>query len=202
VRFWGARFHLVGGAASQPSTIPPIFDRKVFSMNKLLIAAVVGALSTTMLATATDASAQTTTTTTTAAKPKAPAPKRLIKRKPNPKKEAAKEAKVDPVPDGSVKWACNEGLSFDLKGDMKRDQIVTVHWGSKNYNLPREATTTGADRFHDAASGLDLVVIPTKAMLFSDNDGSRLADECKTPEMAQGAPAPTQSNELIKNPKN
>ncbi|RFU48764.1 hypothetical protein [Paraburkholderia sp. DHOC27] len=170
-------------------------------MNKLLIAAVVGALSTTMLATATDASAQTTTTTTATAKkaaPKRPAPKRLIKRKPNP----AKEAKVDPVPDGAVKWACNEGLSFDLKGDMKRDQIVTVHWANKNYNLPREATTTGADRFHDAASGLDLVVIPTKAMLFSDNDGSRLADECKTPEMVQGAPAPTQSNELIKNPQN
>jgi hypothetical protein len=169
-------------------------------MNKLLIAAVVGALSTTMLATATDASAQTTTSTTTTATakkatPKRPAPKRLIKRKPN----AAKEAKVDPVPDGAVKWSCNEGLSFALKGDMKRDQIVTVHWANKNYNLPREATTTGADRFHDAASGLDLVVIPTKAMLFSDNDGSRLADECKTPEMAQGAPAPTQSNELIKN---
>jgi len=39
-------------------------------------------------------------------------------------------------------------------------------------------------------------------MLFSDNDGSRLADECKTVEMSQGTPAPTQSNELIKNPSN
>ena len=173
-------------------------------MKKLLIAAVVGALSTTMLIATTDASAQTasgTAATSTPAKkavPKRPAPKRLIKRKSNP----AKEAKVDPVPDGAVKWSCNEGLTFELKGDMKRDQIVTVHWANKNYNLPRETTTTGADRFHDAASGLDLVVIPSKAMLFSDNDGSRLADECKTAEMSQGAPAPTQSNELIKNPQN
>ena len=79
---------------------------------------------------------------------------------------------------------------------MKRDQIVTVHWANKNYNLPREATTTGADRFHDAASGMDLVVIPTKAMLFSDKDSSRLADECKTAAMIQGAPAPTQSNAI------
>jgi len=164
-------------------------------MNKLLIAAVIGALSTTMLTVATDAAAQTTTTTPAAkAVPKKPQPKRLIKRKPNP----AKEAKVDPVPDGSVKWSCNEGLAFDLKGDMKRDQIVTVHWANKNYNLPREATTTGADRFHDAASGMDLVVIPTKAMLFSDKDSSRLADECKTAEMVQGAPAPTQSNAINK----
>ncbi|CAE6747376.1 hypothetical protein [Paraburkholderia haematera] len=163
-------------------------------MNKLLIAVVVGALSTTMLTVATEAAAQTTTTPAAKAVPKKPQPKRLIKRKPNP----AKEAKVDPVPEGAEKWSCNEGLAFDLKGDMKRDQIVTVHWANKNYNLPREATTTGADRFHDAATGMDLVVIPTKAMLFSDKDSSRLADECKTAAMIQGAPAPTQSNAINK----
>ncbi|MFC0401739.1 hypothetical protein [Paraburkholderia rhizosphaerae] len=166
-------------------------------MKKLLIAAVVGALSSTLLVTAENASAQESGSTATkkpAAKAKAPQPKRLIKRKPNPEKEA----KVDPIPEGSEKWSCNEGLSFEMKGDMKRDQIVTVHWANKNYSLPRENTTTGADRFHDAASGLDVVVIPTKAMLFSDKDGSRLADECKTAAMMQGAPAPTQSNAINK----
>ncbi|MGF6572244.1 hypothetical protein SAMN05443245_3306 [Paraburkholderia fungorum] len=164
-------------------------------MKKLMIAAVIGALSTTMLTLSTEAAAQTATTTKPAAKKavaKRPEPRRLIKRKANP----AKEAKVDPVPDGSEKWSCAEGLAFDLKGDMKRDQIVTVHWANKNYNLPREATTTGADRFHDAATGMDLVVIPTKAMLFQDKDSSRLADECKTAAMTQGAPAPTQSNAI------
>jgi hypothetical protein len=164
-------------------------------MKKLLIAAVVGALSSTLLVTAENATAQTSSSTTTA-KPKAkrPQPKRLFKRKENP----AKEAKVDPIPEGAEKWTCNEGLSFEMKGDMKRDQIITVHWANKNYNLPRQTTTTGADRFHDAASGLDVVVIPTKAMLFSDKDGSRLADECKTAAMTQGSPAPTQSNALDK----
>jgi hypothetical protein len=166
-------------------------------MKKLLIAAVVGALSSTLLVTAESASAQASSTTTTkkaTAKAKAPQPKRLFKRKPNP----TKEAKVDPIPDGSEKWTCKEGLSFDMKGDMKRDQIVTVHWANKNYQLPREATTTGADRFHDSASGLDMVVIPTKAMLFSDKEGERLADECKTAAMMQGAPAATQSNAIDK----
>ncbi|CAB3775308.1 hypothetical protein [Paraburkholderia humisilvae] len=162
-------------------------------MKKLLIAAVVGALSSTLLVTAENASAQASSATATK-KAKAPQPKRLFKRKPNP----AKEAKVDPVPEGSEKWTCKDGLSFDMKGDMKRDQIVTVHWADKNYSLPREVTTTGADRFHDAASGLDVVVIPTKAMLFSDKDGSRLADECKTAAMMEGAPAPTQSNAINK----
>src|SRR6201996_404226 len=121
-------------------------------MKKLLIAAVVGALSTTMLIATTDASAQTAagTAATTAKKatPKRPAPKRLIKRKPNPKKEA----QVDPGPDGALNWSCNEGLSFDMKGDMKRDHMVAVHWAIKNYTLPREPTPPGADRFHDAAS--------------------------------------------------
>ena len=163
-------------------------------MKKLLIAAVVGALSSTLLVNAESASAQTTSTTKPAAAAKKPQPKRLFKRKANP----AKEAKVDAVPEGAEKWSCNEGLSFELKGDMKRDQIVTVHWANKNYNLPRQTTTTGADRFHDAASGMDLVVIPTKAMLFSDKDSSRLADECKTAAMTQGSPAPTQSNAINK----
>ncbi|MEM5311247.1 hypothetical protein [Paraburkholderia sp. JHI869] len=163
-------------------------------MKKLLIAAVIGTLSSTLMLAATDAAAQGTTSTTTAKKP---APKhRIIKRKANP----AKEAKMDPVPEGSEHWSCAEGAQFDLKGDMARDQIVTVHWANKNYNLPRQVTTTGADRFHDAATGLDLVVIPTKAMLFSDKDSSRLADECKTVAMQQGAMAPTQANAL--NPAN
>ena len=167
-------------------------------MKKLMIAAVIGALSTTMLSVATDAAAADTATTTkkpaTKAVAKRPEPRRLIKRKANP----AKQAKVDPVPEGSEKWSCKDGLAFEMKGDMKRDQIVTVHWANKNYNLPRESTTTGADRFHDAATGMDLVVIPTKAMLFQDKDSSRLADECKTAAMEQGAPAPTQSNAVNK----
>jgi hypothetical protein len=164
-------------------------------MKKLMIAAMIGALATTVLTVATDAAAaDTATTTTKKAVAKRPEPRRLIKRKANPEKEA----KVDPIPEGSEKWSCKDGLAFEMKGDMKRDQIVTVHWANKNYNLPRETTTTGADRFHDAASGMDLVVIPTKAMLFQDKDSSRLADECKTVAMEQGSPAATQSNAVNK----
>ena len=166
-------------------------------MNKLLIAAIAGTLATTSVFVSADAFAATSTESS-AAKAKRPAPaRRLIKR--SPKAEAAAAAKVDPIPEGAVKWACKDGQAFYLKGDMKRDAIVTVNWAKKDYRLPRQDTTTGADRFHDSASGMDLVVIPSKAMLFSDKDSSRLADECMTPEMAAGGPAPTQSNALIKN---
>ena len=165
-------------------------------MKKLLIATAFGALSATMLVTAPSAFAQASAPA--AKKAQRPAPKRhLIPR--SKKAQARAAAKVDPVPDGAIKWSCAEGLSFDLAGDMKRDQIVTVHWAQKNYKLPRQQTTTGADVFYDPAAGLKLVVIPTKAMLFNDKDSARLADECKTPEMTQGSPAPTQSNELKTN---
>ncbi|HTI16582.1 MAG TPA: hypothetical protein VL598_02835 [Trinickia sp.] len=171
-------------------------------MKKLLIATLIGSIAATM---SLAANAQTTqpaapahASAAHAKQPvhkktaKAPAPKhRLVKRK-----SEESVAKMDPVPEGAVRYTCSEGHSFELKGDMSRDQIVTVHWANKNYSLPRESTTTGAQRFHDAASGLDLVVIPTKVMLFSDSDSSRLADECKTAEMAQGGAATTQSSAL------
>jgi len=164
-------------------------------MKKLLIAAAIGALSTTMLVAAPSAFAQPASTTANKATATRPAPKhRLIPR--SKKAQARAAAKVDTVPEGATRWSCAEGLSFDLAGDMKRDQIVTVHWAKKNYKLPRMQTTTGADVFYDPAQGFKLVVIPTKAMLFNDKDGSRLADECRTADMAQGSPAPTQSNEL------
>lgn len=166
-------------------------------MNKLLIAAIVGTLATTSVFVSADAFAATTESS--AAKAKRPAPaRRIIKR--SPKAAAAAAAKTDPIPEGSTKWACKDGLAFYLKGDMKRDSIVTVNWAKKDYKLPRQDTTTGADRFHDSASGMDLVVIPTKAMLFSDKDSSRLADECMTSEMAAGAAAPTQAEALKQNP--
>ncbi|MGN6666798.1 MAG: hypothetical protein ACTHKH_07490, partial [Trinickia sp.] len=94
-------------------------------MKKLLIAAVVTSLSLTTLVGANNAFAEHSASTATKKKAKAPAPKhRLVKRKP-----IKSVAKTDPVPEGAVLWSCEDGLSFDLKGDMKRDQIVTVHWG-------------------------------------------------------------------------
>lgn len=104
------------------------------------------------------------------------------------------------IPAGAEQWNCQDSESMYLSGNMARDAILTMNWKGRDYKLPREITTTGADRFYDPASGMDLVVIPTKAMLFMDKgDRTRLADECKTVAMAtQGALAPTQSNELKK----
>jgi hypothetical protein len=152
-------------------------------MNKFIVGACAGVLS---LAASQYATAQTSTTAKPAAKKKAPA-----------KKAARKAAPVAAAvqPEG-VQWKCELGNDLYIKGDMARDQIITMHWKGKNYQLPRQMTRTGADRYFDQKTGMDLVVIPSKAMLFDRNEGHRLADECQTAEMAAGAPAPTQAGAL------
>lgn len=152
----------------------------------------------------------TTSTAKSKAKPAAKATtkaktekKRIIHRRVTRKAATVGAAAAVPLLAGAEKWSCQDNLSLQIAGDMKRDQILTVQWEGRNYKLPRVVTTTGADRFYDPASGMDLVVIPVKAMLFNDRgDRTRLADECKTQLMAeQNAPAPTQSNALIRGNK-
>uniref|UniRef100_UPI003221B29F hypothetical protein n=1 Tax=Ralstonia pseudosolanacearum TaxID=1310165 RepID=UPI003221B29F len=147
-------------------------------MNKFIVGACAGVLS---LAASQYASAQPTTSAKPAAK-KATAKKKAAKKGAPAKEVAAK-------PEG-VLWKCELGNEMYIAGDMTRDQVVTMHWKGRNYQLPRQLTRTGADRYFDQRTGMDLVVIPAKAMLFDRNEGHRLADECQTAEMAAGAPAP------------
>ena len=150
-------------------------------MNKFIVGACAGVLSL--------AASQYATAQTAPAKPaakKAPAKKKATK-----KAEPVAAAK----PEG-VQWKCELGNELYIAGDMTRDQIIKLHWKGKNYDLPRQLTPTGADRYFDQKTGFDLVVIPAKAMLFDRNEGHRLADECQTAEMAAGAPAPTQAGAL------
>jgi len=152
-------------------------------MKKVLSLAIAATFASTSLFAVTDAIAQTATPAPKAAPAKPasgakPAAKHVVaKRKVVKKKEvvAAKET----IPADAVKWNCAEGESMYVAGDMKRDQILTVYFDHHSNKLPRETTTTGADRFYDPASTWDLVVIPTKAMLFQDGQHDRLADECK-----------------------
>jgi hypothetical protein len=183
-------------------------------MKKIITVAIAATFSSALLFAATDAAAQASAAaaskpaTPAAAKPavhasgahaKAPAKGHTTKRV--VKKKGAVVAAREVIPTDAVKWNCAEGESLYVSGDMKRDQILTVYFDHRSYKLPRQSTTTGADRFYDAASTWDLVVIPTKAMLFEDGQHDRLADECKTVAMEQNnTPAPTQSNELLNKP--
>ncbi|CAJ0889020.1 hypothetical protein [Ralstonia flatus] len=150
-------------------------------MNKFIVGACAGVLSL--------AASQYATAQTAPAKPAA-------KKAPAKKKVTKKAAPVAAAKPEGVQWKCELGNELYIAGDMTRDQIIKLHWKGKNYDLPRQLTRTGADRYFDQKTGFDLVVIPAKAMLFDRNEGHRLADECQTAEMAAGAPAPTQAGAL------
>lgn len=159
-------------------------------MKHLLLAACLGVFT---LSAGSAAIAQETAKKASTAKKSAAKPKAKASSKKGTTKTAAAAAPV--VPEGE-KWQCELGKSLYVAGNMLRDEVITVHWEGRNHRLPRQATVTGADRYFDAQSGLDLVVIPSKAMLFDRNHGQRLADECQTTAMLAGAAAPTQSGAL------
>ncbi|GAA0848666.1 hypothetical protein [Cupriavidus pauculus] len=151
-------------------------------MKQLVLAACLGAL---------------TLTTAGAALAQEPAKKpAATKTKKAPAKKSTAAAAAAPVEPSGEKWQCELGNAIWINGNMLRDEVLTVHWQGKNYRLPRQSTVTGADRYFDAASGLDLVVIPSKAMLFNRNLGQRLADECQNADMQAGGSAPTQAGAL------
>ncbi|MCY1227249.1 hypothetical protein D9M72_395130 [compost metagenome] len=154
-------------------------------MKHLVLAACIGAFSL---------------TTATAVMAQEPAKKTTTKKASSKKKAAAGTAAAAgaaaaATPNGE-KWQCELGNNLYIAGDMLRDEVLTVHWQGRDYKLPRQPTVTGADRYYDARTGLDLVVIPSKAMLFNKNLGQRLADDCQSAAMQAGAAAPTQAGGL------
>lgn len=142
--------------------------------------------------------AKTPAKSTTQAKPakKTAAPKAAAKKSTSSKSAAKSSTKAVAAQPLGTKWDCELGNHLYIDGDMARAEVITLHWKNTNHKLPRQTTVTGADRYHDPQSGLDLVVIPSKAMLFDRKAGQRLTDECQTAEMRAGAPAPTLAGAL------
>ena len=138
-----------------------------------------------------------TLTSAGAALAQEPAKKPAATKKTASKKSTKKttEAAAPAVPSGE-KWQCELGHAIYVTGNLQRDEVIGVNWEGKEYKLPRQNTVTGADRYFDARSGMDMVVIPSKAMLFNRNLGQRLADECQTADMQAGGSAPTQAGAL------
>ena len=83
-------------------------------------------------------------------------------------------------------WSCSNNERFITSGPVNKLQ---VQWRSKSYEMQKEISLPGSMRFKHHDSGLDLVVIGPKAMLFNIKTGNRLADECKTVAMKEGKEA-------------
>jgi hypothetical protein len=83
-------------------------------------------------------------------------------------------------------WSCSNNERFITSGPANK---LLVQWRSKSYEMQKETSLPGSMRFKNHESGLDLVVIGPKAMLFNIKTGNRLADECKTVAMKEGKEA-------------
>jgi hypothetical protein len=83
-------------------------------------------------------------------------------------------------------WSCSNNERFITSGPANK---LMVQWRSKSYEMQKEASLPGSMRFKHHDSGLDLVVIGPKAMLFNIKTGNRVADECKTVSMKEGREA-------------
>lgn len=85
----------------------------------------------------------------------------------------------------SLQYQCDLGDKFILYRNAGDDSYVNLRWRNKLYRLNRQKTTTGAGRYEDGKSGLVLINIPSKSMLFDAKKGRQLANECRNPEQAR-----------------
>lgn len=83
-------------------------------------------------------------------------------------------------------WSCSNKERFITSGPADK---LLLQWRSKSYGMQKEVSLPGSMRFKHHDSGLDLVVIGSKAMLFNIKTGNRVADECKTFAMKEGREA-------------
>ena len=81
-------------------------------------------------------------------------------------------------------WSCNNNHQLKTIGDGAGN--IGLVWNSKTYEMKKEASLPGSLRFKNHDTGLDLVVLGNKAMLFNIRSGVRLADFCQTADMKTG----------------
>jgi len=74
---------------------------------------------------------------------------------------------------------CELGNRVDVSADPKHPDAIKLAWKGRSYPLMAVATSTGALRYEDAASGNVWIQIPAKSMLLNAKAGQQLANECK-----------------------
>ena len=81
-------------------------------------------------------------------------------------------------------WSCNNNHQLKTIGDGGAN--IGLVWNAKTYEMKREVSLPGSLRYKNHDTGLDLVILGNKAMLFNIRSGVRLADYCQTADMKTG----------------
>lgn len=77
-------------------------------------------------------------------------------------------------------FQCELGNRVQVSTDAQSPNAINLAWKGRSYPLQAVATSTGALRYEDAASGHVWIQIPAKSMLLNVKAGQQLANECKT----------------------
>lgn len=89
-------------------------------------------------------------------------------------------------------WFCESNLQIKTANSELAGLLLL--WNKKIHSFQLVQSLPGSQRFHDADTNLDFLVIPDKAMLFDAKAGQRLVDYCKTEEMRKGGQPPAYNN--------
>ena len=120
----------------------------------------------------------------------APSTHAAAKKAPAKKASAAKQEAHADDDEPDVKgmqptaFNCELGNKLTIYSDAANDEQIALHWNKRTHRMQRVSTTTGAQRFENAKSGLVWIGIPAKGMLLDSKQGRQLANECKNPEQA------------------
>lgn len=112
--------------------------------------------------------------------------KATVKRASAAKKEAQPADNDPPDVKGLTPTAfdCELGNKITIYSDAADNQEIALQWNKRMHRMHRVATTTGAQRFENATTGLVWIGIPAKGMLLDSKKGKQLANECKSAEQA------------------
>jgi len=77
-------------------------------------------------------------------------------------------------------FRCELGNQVDVSADLQHPNAINLAWKGRSYPLQSVATSTGALRYEDTASGHVWIQIPAKSMLLNAKAGHQLANECHT----------------------
>lgn len=77
-------------------------------------------------------------------------------------------------------FQCELGNRVEVSTDPQRPNAINLSWKGQSYPLQAVATSTGALRYEDPASGHVWIQIPAKSILLNAKAGQQLANECKS----------------------
>ncbi len=120
------------------------------------------------------------------------------------KKEDTKQEVADDEPEPDVtdttmaEYSCELNNKVTIYRNLMDDSHIALRWKNHLRRMDKVGTTTGAQRYENAKTGLVWIGIPSKGILLDSKQSRQLANECKDAEQAKpavvaAAPADKQS---------